>query len=256
MLYPWLLGKAINFLRIARMPGALRAKFSHPAFNSHEWETCQRLKQLAIQPLTLVDVGANRGQFAWAAATQMAVRNILCFEPQKPEEKWIRSIPMPHGTRWQVFPLALGSRSGNVPMQVMTASASSSLLRLGKIHRDLYPQIREEASVTVSVARMDEIPEIQSIRGPAFLKLDVQGYELEVLRGGGASLSAFQWIYLETSTLPFYQEAATFEEILGFLRGHGFFFFGPIGTHFPDGAAPAASLQFDALFQRSPSFES
>jgi hypothetical protein len=83
---------------------------------------------------------------------------------------------------------------------------------------------------------------------PDLIKLDVQGYELEVLRGGEACLRHARAVLCEVSFKVFYSGQPLFHEIVAFLAARGFTL-SALGA----GTALGAPLgQADALFLRSP----
>ncbi|NJK90797.1 MAG: FkbM family methyltransferase [Blastochloris sp.] len=95
------------------------------------------------------------------------------------------------------------------------------------------------------VSTLEEESYITSLPEPRLLKLDVQGYEAQVLRGGGKTLALFQWILLETSTKPMYLGETLFEDLVALLKSQGFAFNTPVHIHLSETGAIG---QFDAIF--------
>ena len=240
--------KVLRLMEILLLPGGLAAKLRTPAFHQGDWKMCCTLAAMGVQPRTVVDVGANIGQFALAAAHMLRPNRLISLEPIPEVCAKLQSLRMPQGITFQACCTALGQISGQAEFRVMSQTASSSLLPLGKIHRDLYPEIMEERKIPVAVQTLDHFLSTHPLTGPSLLKLDVQGSELEVLMGCMCLKEHFRWILLETSTIPFYRGGAAFAEIQAHLSTQGYRWLGPITVHQPMEIKPAESLQFDALY--------
>lgn len=195
---------------------------------------------------TVVDIGANRGQFALVAARCFPEARIIAFEPLPgPAEKFRRVFA---GDRRVVLhQCALGAASGTAEMHVSGRDDSSSLLPITPLQSSMFPGTAECGRQTVQVQRLDEILTAADLEPPALLKLDVQGYELEALRGCGGLLRCFAHVYAECSFVEFYQGQALAEEVFGFLEGCGFDRPTPQNLEVSSAGAPIVG---DFLFQR------
>src|SRR5262249_5778065 len=107
--------------------------------------------------------------------------------------------------------------------------------------------IENEAPVSMDIVPLDEIVAQEHLPGPDLIKLDVQGFELEVLRGGTRTLKRARWVLSEVSFRPFYEGQVLFSELAAFLATHGFetYAFG----HSVRAGVPL--LQLDVLFRRA-----
>lgn len=106
-------------------------------------------------------------------------------------------------------------------MHVSRADDSSSLLAMTSHQVDEFPGTDEISTQRVQTTRLDKAIDAASILRPALLKLDVQGTELQVLRGAGALLDVFDVVLAECSWIEFYDGQALVAEILDYLSGHG-----------------------------------
>ena len=193
---------------------------------------------------TVVDIGANRGQFALAAREYAPQARIISFEP----------LPGPAAIFRRVFardPMvtlhekAVGPKSGEADIHVAAADDSSSLLPMA-LQTSLFPGSGECGTAQIRVARLADCLSCDEIRPPALLKLDVQGYELQALRGCEELLDRSTWIYAECSFVELYAGQALADEVIAWLRDRNFFLSGVYNVYYgPEGKA----VQGDFLFQ-------
>ncbi|WGF87434.1 FkbM family methyltransferase [Marinivivus vitaminiproducens] len=169
-----------------------------------------------IQPLTVLDVGANRGQFALWARSVWCDARVIAFEPLASEAEVFERV-LPDVTLHRV---ALGEASGNATIHLSARRDSSSLLPIGPEQIRIYQGTEEVGTVTVPVHRLDEI--VEDTVSPTLLKIDVQGYELWTLRGAKRLLADIAWVYVECSTAELYVGQALRSELTSWLGKHGF----------------------------------
>lgn len=170
---------------------------------------------------TIIDVGANRGQFATFALRRFPAATIHCFEPLPAPAARLAQVAREVGAgRVRVHAVGLGEREGRAVMHVTRDDDSSSLLPLAE------PQRRrgsvEVARVEVDVRRLDAVLSLADVARPALLKVDVQGSELDVLRGATGVLDAIDEILVECSYVPFYEGQALAPDVIAHLADHGF----------------------------------
>lgn len=126
------------------------------------------------------------------------------------------------------------------------AGASSSMLPMLDLHARAAPEARYVAEETVDVATLDDLarPHVRD-ESVVFTKIDVQGFELQVLAGGSATLARSSMVQLEMSLLPLYETAPTHRDLVEFMDEHGFYLVGlEPGITTPTGLL----LQVDGLF--------
>lgn len=104
----------------------------------------------------------------------------------------------------------------------------------------------ELAARRVAVRRLDEALAGEAIAAPALLKIDVQGFEYEVIQGIGALVEAIEWIYAEVSLIELYEGQKLFDEIAALLAAMGYGSAGLFNEFHRDGKL----VQADALFCR------
>jgi FkbM family methyltransferase len=229
-------------------PAIWRAFFSWPKFSLTSYRMVSSLSLQGIRPRTVIDVGANVGQFAVASAKIFPDVTVHSFEPlpdcvRKLEQNLKRL------SRTHVYPIALGDEKGEVTMNVNSHSHSSSILALGDRHRKAFPHAQQVATIKVRLSTLDDELGSAPLDGPVLLKLDVQGYESQVLKGAASLLNRVDHVLLEASFRPMYEGEKTFIEIVQIMDERGFEFLRPVG--WLDDPVTQEVLQVDALFAKS-----
>ncbi len=169
----------------------------------------------------LIDVGANRGQFSLMARLLDAGITVHAFEPLPSEAGVYRKL-LGGREGIHLHEHALGDKESLTILHVSGHADSSSLLPIGALQRQLFPATAQVAQCEVKVLTLDSLPSCWQNAGRALLKLDVQGYELNVLRGATQALKHCAYVYAECSHVPLYDGQALYPEVEAFLRQQGF----------------------------------
>lgn len=214
-----------------------------------EHEDLRRARLLANREITVVlDVGANAGQYARRLRRFGYDGRIASFEPLEDAFKAL-SAKAKFDDRWSCRRLALGDQEGSVTINVSQNSYSSSLLGIGERHLRTAPESRYIAKQEVPITRLDSIwPEHVSDDDRAYLKLDVQGFELGVLRGAEESLRRAVAVQTELSLIPLYEDAPGYKEVIEYLESRGFVLAGLEPGHEEPGTGEI--VQADGIFVR------
>jgi FkbM family methyltransferase len=196
---------------------------------------------------TVIDVGANTGQFATAVHEVLPDASIHSFEPL--EDCFVTMVKrlgaMPGFHAYQV---ALGNDDATVDFNRSAFSQSSSVLPMASLHREAFAWSAENTTVKVPLRRLDEFAANLSLQPETLLKVDVQGYEDRVLLGGENVVRACKYVILETSLDSLYEGQASFEQIYRIMGGFGFHYAGNV-DQLPN-PLDGRILQADALFVR------
>jgi len=195
----------------------------------------------------VVDVGANAGQYASALRAAGYDGRIVSFEPLAEPCRALADAAS-RDARWHSWQLALGARSGIARVNVSEDTRNSSVLAVGERHLRAVPDSRPLGFESVRIDRLDVVwPDVARGARRPYLKIDTQGYELEVLHGARAVLDAFVLVEAELSLLPTYDSGPLFEAVVEFLAEHGF---APIVFEgVLDDPETGEMLQADAIFR-------
>ena len=195
---------------------------------------------------TVVDIGANRGQFALVARRCLPLARVLSFEPLPAAAATFRAV-FADDDRVTLHEVAIGPVRGNAALHISRRDDSSSLLPITATQVALFPGTAEVATATVRVAPLREFILVPDILPPALLKLDVQGFELEALRGCEEMLGQFAFVYAECSFVELYAGQAMAHEVIAWLRERGFRL---RGVHNTEDDRGGRAIQADFLFAR------
>lgn len=196
----------------------------------------------------VIDVGANQGQFARLISGFFPRAQVYCFEPLPGPFQVLSAWAQTQNGRVHCFQMALGDQEGEVEMHLHEQhTPSSSLLPTTETCHRLYPQTQAESMARVRVSTLDQALEASTatMPEPILLKLDVQGFEDRVLRGGKQMLSRCQSIVLEVCVEPLYSGQAEFIDLASMLRDSGFRYAGNLDQSYGD---DGRVVYFDALF--------
>lgn len=199
-----------------------------------------------FQVRTVLDVGANKGQFALFAIRQWPAADLHCFEPfERPRSILSRVIPQSCARRVTIYSLALGDEVGRRMLHVASRHDSSSLFPIGRMQTQTFGTT-EKTTVEVDVERLDSVVAASSIRRPCLLKIDVQGGEFEALKGAQGLIDGIDLIYVECSYIELYDGQRLLNECLELLSDLGYLLVGVFNQK-TDRAGRA--IQADFLFE-------
>jgi FkbM family methyltransferase len=178
-----------------------------------------RLRRGAV----VFDVGANVGQFAESVIAHQPLAHLHVFEPIPEAFNILRKkLDGLGGIRFNN--LALGNFNGRRELVVRKFDKATSFLDLGKGLRDgAYGlDFSADRTIEVEVRRLADYVRDHNVPAIDLLKLDVQGYELEVIRGSEEVLSRVDWVYTEAQFQELYAGGPTFADTFSFLHARGF----------------------------------
>ncbi len=178
---------------------------------------------------TVIDIGANIGQFAQEAREKIPGAQIYSFEPlpqtYKTLVKNMSSDPL-----WKGFNYGLGSVSQEMRITLNPHSPSSSLLEKSEFMEAVFPHTQGGTIENIQMRTLDSMAQDMMIEGPLLVKLDVQGYESEVIKGGIQIISKARIILIEASFFALYKTQPLFDDIYTPLRSLGFSYHGSLQT--------------------------
>lgn len=203
---------------------------------SPEEEAYLRLRQKGFSPAGIVDVGAYHGGWTKLARRIFPGTPVIMVEAQESKRTKLEALCEQEVSFASAL---LASEAGRVVTFFEMETGSSLFGEQSNAPRESKSYVTDT---------LDNIA--AGLESPLFLKLDVQGAELEVLQGGEETLGRCEVIQLEVAMLPYNEGAPTFLEVLSYMDAKGFAPFDVSGFSRPNGVD---LVQIDLLFARKDS---
>tara|TARA_B110000196_G_scaffold260987_1_gene232364 strand:- start:271 stop:984 length:714 start_codon:yes stop_codon:yes gene_type:complete len=171
-------------------------------------------------PETIIDIGSNKGQFILLIEKLFPNKMVYSFEPikemidkQKKFFKYKKNIIFHN--------LALGSSITSKDFLITNRMDSSSFLKIAEDKNESKKYLIKEKR-NIKISTLDSILLNEKISRPILIKMDVQGYELEVLKGSNDLLKKTDYLLLEVSENEMYQNQPTEKIIIKYLKDLNF----------------------------------
>ena len=222
-----------------------RALAPYPQPGALERELSLLIRLLGIGQI--VDVGAHVGGFARRIRGEGFAGRIESFEPLPSAFASLRAASA-GDQLWKAHEMALGSVDGELELHIFPGDGQFNSLRSLSAHADEYsPGLSQTGLSMVSVHRLDGVwPSLFCDPATTLLKVDTQGFDLEVLRGAGNLLEQIPAVLTEVAVQPLYTGAPLMEEVISYMRTHGFEMTGAFPIHrYGNGARV---IEFDCTF--------
>lgn len=196
---------------------------------------------------TIIDVGANIGQYASASHQFYPNAIIYSFEPV-PETFEKLKANTAKTENIKVYSCALGDTEGSIDFFQNEHSHASSVLEVSTEQKEAIPSTSNYKKIEVPVHKLDDFEFPSPLLRPILLKLDVQGYEKQVLLGGENFVKNVDYLLLEMSFIRMYNDEPLFDEMHDYIKSIGYSLVGPIGSLPSDNGQ---IMQMDMLYKRN-----
>jgi FkbM family methyltransferase len=173
------------------------------------------------ESLVVYDIGANTGEVARFFARFPSVSTIYCFEPVK--EIYLELLKRSRDyEKIECFQVALGNGNGVQRMNVNKFRPSSSILPMNAIHVEEFPSSKNGYEAVVELRTLEDIVKETNLLLPDFIKIDVQGFEDRVIRGGEDVIKKARFCMLELSLVSLYRDSLLITDMNSLMRNLGF----------------------------------
>ena len=171
----------------------------------------------------VLDVGAFHGTFGRMLRDLGYDKRIVSFEPAAANFEILAREADSDGL-WDVFALAVGSRTGTLDLLLTGSPGCNSFLEPNSFARTELPRMFNRRGVeSVQVTTIDAVFELVAAEARSvFLKVDAQGFDLEVIRGATTSLSRVAMLQVELALEATYEGQPTYLDVLADLAERGF----------------------------------
>lgn len=199
---------------------------------------------------SILDIGANVGQYARYLRAIGYRGKITCFEPLESAHLKLQNFAR-HDRNIVIAPrMALGDHEGEIIINVSENSLSSSILPMLETHTQIAPGSSYVSSEVVRLGRLDALDSsyLSDSKG-VFLKIDAQGYESQVIEGATGVLPQIKGIQLEMSLVPLYAGEPLYREMINKIESLGYTLH-DINPSFAD-SKTGRTYQVDGIFFRN-----
>ena len=232
--------ESVRRRRLATLKGTQAAKLSLGHIDTLE------LVQLASPAgiSVIYDIGANVGTWSLLAKALVPDARIEAFEPlPKHQAEFLRNFT--GSADVTLHSIALGSNNATETFHVTDFSDASSFLQPNETSWSQF-RVRQVQQFPLSVVRLDDYRRDRQLPRPDLIKLDIQGFELEALRGAPECLTSAKAVITEVSFVEYYEGQCIFHDLITHLARFGLFV-RALGINTPTGAPLG---QTDVLFMR------
>lgn len=184
----------------------------------HAHDFCDDIHKVGLRPTVIFDVGANIGQSALRFLDAFQGAQVICFEPVPSTFHQLKRNL--HGTGARCHNLALGELPETTTMYLKPDPLSCK--------NSLIPFRNFSHTAQIEVTTIDAFTAEKRIPHIDFLKIDTEGYDLEVLRGAERLLASkrIPFVLAEIGFHRGEEVQALFDDVRDLLAGHGFAVFG------------------------------
>jgi len=190
------------------------------------WDTVVRPRDIK----TIIDIGANTGPFSLDVRMRFPLVQIYAFEPLNDCFSVLTSS-MSNDSKFRAWNIALGEVGGEITMHRSSFHPSSSLLPMTALHKKIYPKSTEKLTEVVEIRRLDDVMRDIALEKPVLIKMDVQGFEDAVIRGGKDTIAQADILLIETSFVQLYESQPIFDDIYQLVCNLGFTYLGRSAEH-------------------------
>ena len=233
-----MLGKLLRLGQIIKNPSTIPALFSWRPFSIESFTMMSTLRRRGYVFRTIIDGGANIGQFARTSTELYPEAAIYSFEPNPSTAKIFRTN-LANRPAVHLYETALGNHDGMITFYPSSFSQESSIFVVNNN--------RQATSVSVTISKLDTVMAGLTLEPPILLKLDLQGYELEALKGAKSILPKCEYVLTEVEFKASNQDEPTFADLQEYLAKYGFRFIHPVAFSRDEFGEIS---QMDALFQK------
>jgi FkbM family methyltransferase len=165
----------------------------------------------------VVHIGAHYGEEIQEYVDN-GIQKITVFEPLSKNFEVLAERLQDVNADIRGYQVALGSKKGTATMYLSSNEAQSSSILKPKEHLEHHPDVSFDGTEEVEVSVLDDY----DLENANFINMDVQGYELEVLKGGKKTLKNVDYVYCEVNRGEMYENNAMIDDIDEYLSNYGF----------------------------------
>jgi len=195
---------------------------------------------------TLLDVGANRGQYALQIRSLGYEGRIISFEPTS-EAFELLKIVSNNDDKWEIYHYGLGDLNEDLTINLAANSASSSILDMTSEHIESASHAHYTSQESIQIKVLDDIFDDLKLNDKSLMiKIDTQGYEKNVLVGSLKKISKIKIVQLEMSLTPLYVNESLMMDLISYMTEMNFSLYSLENGHY--NIETGRLLQVDGIF--------
>jgi FkbM family methyltransferase len=234
-----------KILELVSIKGALLTRINTKKFSLASYKMIRRMIKTGVSAKTIIDIGANKGQFSNLAYHMFNPDKIIAIEANPDLAKDLNKN-LSHIENKTILMTGIGNKDGELSFNFNTDSQVSSFLKNDQDRLNYFPNDRTFKKSNLPIAKLDSLINQSNLDGPILIKIDVQGFEKDVINGAINNLKRVKWLLLEISFSSLYVGQPNFQEIVNILNNLGFTFVGPMDFH--ENPERSSIIEMDALF--------
>ena len=217
-------------------------------FSLASFEVVSNLKEMVPELHYIIDVGANSGQFSKVASYFYPEARIDAFEPLPNLYSKIKKT-FQNKKNIRTHNVALGNENGTIMFNKNNYGHISSILEISSTNKHYPKQKNDLNQIIVDIKTLDTLDLIKNkTKGNALLKLDVQGYELEVLKGAVETIKNIDYIVIEANLEELYSNQPSFTKMNNYLNEREFELMGMLDFNLGD---KNKYIEVDLLYKKT-----
>lgn len=237
-----------RFCKLIFTRGAFSEFLKSRSFSLAAYLQVKRLLNYGIKPLTIIDVGANQGQFTLTCLRHFSQSKIYSIEPNPNVIQNLFSR-INNSSRITLINKAISDAKGSQQLYCHDDHQASSLLGSGDGRNKFFKSDKINQIIDVDVDTLDALFLRKALDEPILVKIDVQGYEDRVLKGAVKLLQKIKWVVIEISFYEMYQQGVNAQSIFDIMKENGFIFIAALDFHtYPSSNEIESIVEMDALF--------
>lgn len=173
---------------------------------------------------SVVDIGANQGQYRDFLRDEVGFAGLICsFEPDPELATALMERAARHDPRWKVFPYALGAAQSRPLFHRMENSVFNSFREPSPGQPDRFREMNNVVGTfPVEMCTLDQMTREFGDLAHTYIKIDTQGFDLEVLQGGRNAIRSIPALQTEVSCRPVYDGSPSFLQSIAAFEAEGF----------------------------------
>jgi FkbM family methyltransferase len=180
----------------------------------HMYWSIRNLKKNGLNASKIIDIGAYKGEWTEDVLKIYPDASYLLLEANPEREKDLQAFVQRKKSSKIDFELALlDKNAGTEKVFHVMDTASSALEEFSE---------QDSKQIIIPTRTLNEIADRKGFHQVSLMKLDVQGYELEVLKGGDKILPYTEAVLLEVSLLDIHKNVPLLRDVVNFMYDYGF----------------------------------